>query len=114
MPYYLFSHPETEETKLVHFGMNDEKVYIDEKGVKWNREWTKPLASIDTKLDPNSATEFDRKFSNKHHTVGDLWDASKELSEKRKKTQGKDPIKQKFVENYAKTRKGRKPLGYKE
>jgi hypothetical protein len=48
------------------------------------------------------------KTANKNQTLGDLWDRSKELSDKRKGILGHDPIKEKAEENYSKIRKGRK------
>jgi hypothetical protein len=38
--------------------MNDEKIYIDENGTKWNREFTVPQASIDVNIDPFSKKAF--------------------------------------------------------
>ena len=37
MPTYQFQNPETKEIKELVFGMNEEKCYIDEAGLKWNR-----------------------------------------------------------------------------
>ena len=54
------------------------------------------------------AKDFVEKTRNKSGTIGDLWDMSKELSEKRKKKHGKDPILQKYYKNYSKERNGMK------
>jgi hypothetical protein len=40
--------------------------------------------------------------------MGDLWDRSAELSAKRKDKMGKDPVKEKYFENWSKKRKGKK------
>ena len=109
MGLFIFQHPKTGKIVEIVLGINDEKIYIDKKGVKWDRVYTAPQMSVDTKIDPSSASEFDRKFANKKHSIGDLWDSSAELSQKREKIMGKDPIKEKSIENYAKDRKGRKP-----
>jgi hypothetical protein len=101
MPYYLFSHPETGETQDIFFHMNDEKVYIDENGVKWNREFTVPQASIDANIDPYSKRAFMDK-TNKAGTFGEMMDLSKELSEKRGGKE--DPIKQKYKKNWKEKR----------
>lgn len=40
--------------------------------------------------------------------MGDLWDRSQELSEKRKKLYGgEDPVKKKYYDNWSKKRKGK-------
>lgn len=111
-PIYLFEHPDTQEIKEIIMGMNDKKEYTDKKGVKWNRVFTKPQASIDTQIDPHSAQDFDNKLANKKGmTVGEMWNESKTLSKKREKIHGKDPIKEKSLAEYSKIRKGRIPPG---
>jgi hypothetical protein len=106
MPIYLFQNPETDEVKEVVLGMNDPKVYQND-GVNWVRLFTIPNAAIDTRVDPHSAKDF-VKATNKKGTIGDLFDRSAELSEKRKEKIGHDPLKEKYYENYSKTRKGKK------
>ena len=91
MPYYLFSHPKTKEIREIFFHMNDEKVYIDENGLKWKREYVVPQASIDANIDPYSSRAFVEK-TRKAGTVGELFDLSKEMSEKRGGKKN-DPIK---------------------
>ena len=52
MPVYIFQNPKTEEVKEIIQSMNEEHVYIDSEGLKWNRLFISPEASIkDTKLD---------------------------------------------------------------
>lgn len=109
MPIYLYSHPETGEIKEVFQGMNDEHSY-EEEGVKFKRIFTVPQASIDTKVDPYSKKDFKEKICNKKGTIGDLWDASAEMSEKRAAKDGKDAIKEKALDNYAKERQGRRHI----
>jgi hypothetical protein len=106
MPIYLFQNPETDEVAEVVLGMNDPKVYQND-GVNWVRIFTIPNAAIDTQVDPHSAKDF-VKATNKKGTIGDLFDRSAELSEKRKEKIGHDPLKEKYYENYSKTRKGKK------
>ena len=86
--------------------MVEEHVY-EENGVKFNRVFTKPTAATDTKIDPMNSREFVEKTGKKKGTMGDLWDQSQEASQKREKIIGKDPLKEKYYENYSKTRKGR-------
>lgn len=97
MPYYLFSHPDTGEVREIFFHMNDEKIYLDENNLKWNREFVVPQASIDANIDPFSKRAFMDKTA-KAGTFGEMFDLSKELSEKRG---GKnDPIKQDYKKDW--------------
>lgn len=100
MPIYLYQHPKTEKITEVYQSMEDEHIYIDPDGVKWNRVFTKPQASIDTQIDPHSSKDFVEKTRNKNATIGELWDRSAELSEKRAKTGGRDETKIKAQESY--------------
>lgn len=99
MPIYLYENPKTKEVKEVLQGMNDVHEY-SENGVKWNRIFTKPTASIDTQLNPNSAADFVNSTKNKNYSIGDLWDKSAELSEKRGGKE--DKLKQKALDDYKK------------
>jgi hypothetical protein len=102
MPIYLYQHPETEKITEIYQSMVEEHVYIDSDGVKWNRIFTKPQASIDTQIDPNSSRDFVEKTRNKKGTIGEMWDKSAELSEKRARMAGHDPVKEKAQESYTK------------
>lgn len=96
MPTYLFMHPETEETIELVQGMKDKHCYIDENGVEWSRVWVNPnTANATTAMDPYSEKDFVAKTRGKNYSVGDMWNLSKELHEKRKQKEGKDPIKTK-------------------
>jgi len=103
---YLFEHPETGELRDVFFNVNDEKIYED-GGVVWQRRWTPPQLSIDTKIDPYSEKQFLDK-TRKCGKIGDLWDRSAELSAIRAEKEGTDFVKDKFEEDCAKVRKGKK------
>jgi hypothetical protein len=109
MPYYLFRHPETEELIELFFHMNDEKKFIDEAGLEWRREFVVPQASIDVNIDPHSKRAFmDKTY--KAGTFGEMFDLSKELSEKRG---GKnDPVKQDFKKNWKQKRNLPNKNGY--
>ena len=102
MPRYLFQHPKTEETIEVTQGMKEEHVYIDESGIKWNRVFTKPHAAIKNNLinADTSEQDFVRKTSEKNYSLGEMWDLSAELSQKRKRVHGNDPIKEKEKKKY--------------
>lgn len=108
MPIYAFIHPETEEEIEVVQKMNEPHVYIDENGVEWRRKWMLPNAAIDAEIDPFDKAAFSRKLDHKKGTMGELYDQSRELSEKRAQKLGYDPVKKKFLEDYSKKRRGRK------
>lgn len=105
MPIYLFRNPKTGEIKEITLSVNEEKKY-KENGIEWDREFTIPNASIDTKINEFSERDFVDKTAKKNYSLGEMWDASKELSQKREKSEGKDSIKEKSLENYSKKRKG--------
>ena len=107
MPTYLFRNPKTGEIKEITLGINEEKNY-SEKGLSWERVFTIPNASIDIKINEFSERDFLEKTNKKNYSLGEMWDTSKELSEKREKVQGKDSVKEKALENYSKKRKGLK------
>jgi len=92
MPLYLFRHPDTEEVIEVLQKMTDEHSHVDENGVKWERVWTSPNANVDGNINPYSATDFVNKTNNMKGSLGDVWDLSKEMSEKRKTKDGRDDI----------------------
>lgn len=109
MPYYIFRNPNTNEFREVFQSMKDEHTFSSE-GVQWERQFTLPQASMDTKVDIYSPKEFVDKSRNKKGTVGDLWDASAEMSSKREAKNGKDDFKAKYYEDYSKKRRGKKHL----
>jgi hypothetical protein len=98
MPYYSFINPLTQEVKDVFFHMNDVKEYSTD-GVKWERLYAIPRASIDTHCDEFSQKDF-LKRTHKTCKVGDLMDLSAEMSEKRKERAGVDPIQQRVFADY--------------
>ena len=100
--------PKTKEIVEIVQKMSDPHEYTDEEGVKHKRVYTLPNASIDTQIDPFSSREFVDKTKDKGITMGELWDASQDASEKREKVLGKDPVKEKYFKNYSKKRRGLK------
>lgn len=105
MPLYSFSNPQNpNETIDIFMSMNDKHEYIKD-GIKWNRIFYKPQAAIDTKINPLDCKDFMNKTREKHGTLGNIQDLSAELSQKREKIIGKDPIKEKYYENWQKKRK---------
>lgn len=110
MPIYLFKNPKTGITKEIIQKMNDEHTY-EEDGVKWERVFLVPNASIDTKVKPDDKVKFIEKTGNMKGTVGDMLDYSAELSEERAKSSddGQDPVKKKMFSDYKK-KTGKKHL----
>lgn len=107
MPNYIYKHPKKEEYVEVVQGMNDEHVYFDEDGIEWERRWTVPQAIVSSYSNLNAfdTREAARMTGDKKGSVGDLWDLSKELSERRvEKLGGEDPIKRKYLKQYEKER----------
>ena len=96
MPFYTFQHPKTEKTIDIFFHMNDEKKYTDEKGTEWTRVFYAPTFAFDTMIDPHDESAFARK-TEKGGTVGELFDMSKEMSERRGGEKN-DEIKVKYEE----------------
>jgi hypothetical protein len=106
MPSYTYENPLTGETKDIVQRMNDQHTYF-ENGVEWKRVFTKPQAAIDTHINPESSRDFVDKMGRKKCTLGNMQDESAVLSQKREKTMGKDPVKEKYYDSYSKKRKGR-------
>jgi len=109
MPLYSFIREEDGKIEDVFFHMDDKKIYNGKDGKeigKWKRIWLKPRMSVDSiAIDPYSSNDFNR-VTNKGGKLGDLWDRSEELSQKRVDRDGIDPVKQTFYEKYKKTHKG--------
>jgi predicted nucleic acid-binding Zn ribbon protein len=101
MPIYLFKNPETEEIIEVFQNMKDDHVYIDSNNLQYERVFTSPYSSVDSKIDPFSSKDFAEKTRNKKGTIGDLLNESKELSERRGGSSG-DPILKKYLKSYEK------------
>jgi hypothetical protein len=108
MPLYTYIHPETEETIDVVQSAHEDHVYIDKDGIRWERVFFAPEINTKGTLKAESTSEeFSRFTKDTKGTYGDLWDRSAELSEKRKKLYGKDPVKEKYFKDWSKKRKGK-------
>ena len=64
MPQYIFENPKTGETVEVYQSMKEVHEY-ERDGVKWNRIFTVPQASVDSKFNCWSSHDFVRKTANK-------------------------------------------------
>lgn len=114
MPIYIYKNPDNEEYKEIVQTMNEEHIYIDEFGLQWQRVFTIPNATIDTKEDAWSHNNFVEKTGKMKGTVGDVLDYSAELSAKRAEANGgEDPIKKKAFNDYEK-KTGKKHLNDKK
>ena len=109
MPIYLYKNPNTGEVIEVLQKMKDKHEYIDEDGLSYERVWAIPNANIDTNIDAFSEKDFVEKTRNKKATMGDYWDMSKEMKEKREqKTGAPDQVQKKYMEEWSNKRKGKK------
>lgn len=107
---YQFTHPDTNKMVEVSQKMDEDHVYVDESGEEWVRVWNSPAAVIDGRLSADtSELEFMRKTSDKNYNLGQMWDLSKDLSSKREKQRGKDPVRESYLKDYSKKRKGKAP-----
>ena len=112
MPTYIYQHPDSGEVIEINQRISDRHEYTDDSGVSWNRVFTVPHTRVPnmTRANANSEEDFIRRTRESGGTMGDLFDLSKELSNKRKSQSkdGKDPVEQKFFKDYSKKRKGMK------
>ncbi len=110
MPVYIFQHPSTGEIVEVVQKMNDPHSYVDDKGVEWDRVFQSPNMSIDGHgMDADTTSEeFVRKTKDKNYNLGEMWNLSAELSEKRERIGGKDHVKEKTAKAYSKKCKGKR------
>ena len=112
MPIYLYQHSKTKEIREVLQSMNDIHEYygdLNEPEKGWERIFTIPTASIDTKQDPFNTNQFLERTKNKKGTYGNMLDYSKELSDQRASIfGGQDPIKEQYYKDYSKNRRGAK------
>jgi len=112
MPNYVFQKVGSEETKEFAFSMKDAPSFgkvIQREGAKWKRLMVNPqVACAGLKaLDPYSPKDFVNKTGQMKGTLGDLWDASKELSERRAQREGgADPLRKKYFTDYKKRKRG--------
>jgi thymidylate synthase len=108
MPLYLFKNPKTGKIISLFQSMNEEHTYSDGE-IKYERVFTVPNAQIDSDIDLDSSDKFVEKTGKMKGTLGEIWDYSQELSDKRAaKNGGIDPVRQKAEEKYSKKRKGMK------
>lgn len=108
MPFYGFRHPKTGEEKEIFQKASEKHVFVDLKGVEWERIFFIPYAKIDSNINPFSEKDFAQKTKSKNYSVGDMWDLSKELSEKRESISGRDEVKEEYKKSQQKKGKRKK------
>lgn len=113
MPIYIYLNPKTGVTKEVIQRMTEPHIY-SENGEQWQRIFHTAQISTDTNWDAMDSKNFVERSRTKKGKLGDLWEKSAELSEKREKIIGKDPIKEKFLKNWEKKRKKTHPENRKK
>lgn len=104
LPSYEFHHAPTNETISVYVGLDEPasaRAQQVQGGKLYKRVYAAPLAARDTKLHDGTQTDFTRAVQDKQMTVGEAWEVSKEMSEKRAKLNGGvDPQKEQFYRDY--------------
>lgn len=107
MPIYIFRHSKTGEYREVVMSIHDKKVFNGDNGDQiglWDREFINPYISTSSSLskaDPNDPAAFSRAVEGKNGTLGEMMDASAEMSLRRaEKNGGIDPVKKKNQDEY--------------
>lgn len=107
MPTYVYKNPDKEEYLEITQGINEAHEYIRD-GIFWERQFTVPNMSVDSKINPFSESQFVERTGRMKGNLGDMMDASKELSEKRSHILGsEDPVRRKKFDEYSKKRGGK-------
>ena len=108
MPESIYENPDTKEQITVWQSVHEAHEY-EVNGVAYDRVYTIPHASIDSRIDANSEADFVAKTKAK--TYGELWDHSAEMSARRaEQNNGADPVKQNFFKENSEKRGGKKHI----
>ena len=108
MPIYLFQHPKTQKVIEVVQRMNEPHTYA-EKGIEWIRIYVNPQVAFNTQISATDSKSFVNKTRDKNYSLGQLWDMSAELSQKREGMSGIDEIRVKAEQSYQDKTKKRHP-----
>ncbi len=107
MPLYSYISPIDNHIVTVFQTMKEKHEY-KEGDVVFNRVWEVPCANSDSIIDPHSKSEFISKLANKKgETIGTTMDRAAELSARRAAKEGKDPIKEKYYNDFTNRHKGK-------
>lgn len=99
MPVYIFQHPKTQAVKEVVQRMNEPHTFVED-GVEWTRIFVSPQAAFNTQISATDSKSFVDKTRNKNYSLGQLWDMSAELSQKREGMSGVDEVRVKAEDAY--------------
>ena|ERR1051326_6805738 len=111
---YEFENIETKEIKEFYFPVEEAPKtgsIIEKDGEKWKRLISKNVMGVvKGTSNPVSSQQFVHDTARQKGTVGDLMDKSAEESAKRAKQSptGRDPVKDKWFENWSKKRSGKR------
>src|SRR6266404_3756250 len=115
MPNYTFENLKTKEIQVFNFSLDNHPTWGEVReidGQKWKRimETHAPMGIVKDTINPHSSEAFVDETKRKKGTVGDLIERSQELSEQRKKQSidGRDSVKDKFLDGWSKKRGGKK------
>lgn len=108
MPFFDFENIETHEIREIWIkNLTAPRVYNGEDNnekEKWKVLMCRPNMSVSSIIDPYDSKSFRAATTNKKgQTIGQLWERSAELSQKRADKEGKDPIRQKRYAEYKKS-----------
>jgi len=107
MPLYAFESSKG-DTQEVFFTMREAPqlgAFIDIDGKAWKRIPTPSQLTTNgiKPIDPHSQKAFrDKTGAMKGCSLGQIWDYSKEQSERRREKEGSDHVQQKYFDDYAK------------
>ena len=113
---YTFENVNTGEIREVEMSMKNYQPYKGADGNEecWRRVYEVPQVnmgvSTSKKIDPWDNNSFVERTGKMKGSYGDMQDHAKELSEQRasESTTGEDPVKRKYLDDYAKSRGGKK------
>lgn len=107
MPIHQFYHEESGDTIDVYVPASaptEQHSQQTHEGKVYRRVYAAPLAARDIGYGDGTAADFRRKTSGEKRglKVGDLWEISAEMSERRKQQQGVDVVKEQHYATYEK------------
>jgi hypothetical protein len=108
MPAYDFENPETGEVISAYIPLtapDSARQFQVIDGKTYKRVYSSPLAAVDlaTRQGDGTKNDFYRVTTGKRGMkVGDLWEISQSMSDKRKNLMGTDPVHEEYYRNYEK------------
>lgn len=104
MPIHSFVHEASGETIDVYVPASapapEHQLQVRD-GREYRRVYAAPLAAKDTQYGDASLKDFSRKTSDKSGLkVGDMWEISREMSDRRRQRDGVDVVRERYYEKY--------------